>query len=82
MLLYIIVYYIGPTWGPQGQARAQKGKIWHVFFIFLAKMVKNGEKKVNNVICRKKKYKSRIVGQKCQKKKVLRMGLPGTQKLS
>ena len=42
-------------------------------------MVKKG---LNMSFFENKKKKSRIVGQKCQKKKVLRMGLPGTQKLS
>ena len=73
-----------------GPARAQKGKIGYLFFMFfhcLAKCTKYGKINCQKVIFREKKIFEKPhcrakLGEKKSKKKILRMGLPGTQNLS
>ena len=69
-----------------GPARVQNGKIGHSFLMFLILCSKTDQKfsrkSLKTKISKNKSLRSHIVGQKCQKKEVLRMGLPGTQNLS
>merc|ERR1712086_1210428 len=63
--------------------KEKKGKNRTFVFHFLANCTKYGQTNCQKVVfLEKKSFRSRIVGQKCQKKKILRMGLPGTQNLS
>ena len=64
----------GPTWGPQGPARAQKGKVSNFFFLSLFIFYQNVpnmvEHKSKLSFLKHKKNKSRIVGQSWEKKKI------------